>query len=225
MRHVAAVNRSCTIFKEIAMFKRKYVEILILFACGIALALALSGCRKKSEEAEPTKKQEKQVEESQVSTTAEPVSEADETPTPTVGTHPLQVIPLVGVWPVKFGMSEEDVIKHFGPPDKMEGRGIRLYYLASKGLSLLLDPRRGVWAIDCWSKQYPDAPPDLSTFAGKTKEGVAMGAGRKQIVAAYGEPDRTASKASLDTLYYDKLRIQFTLMQDSLVSIKLRASR
>ncbi|OHB64407.1 MAG: hypothetical protein A2168_07330 [Planctomycetes bacterium RBG_13_50_24] len=38
----------------------------------------------------------------------------------------LIIEPLVGIGPVKFGMSKEDVIKHFGPPDKVFADGTKL---------------------------------------------------------------------------------------------------
>lgn len=89
----------------------------------------------------------------------------------------------VGVGPVKFGMSKEQVILHLGQPDKVNGKGrgldrlvsrgisrtigpwngisifdswkhgTGLSYAASKGISVAVSPYGGVSVIDCWSKK------------------------------------------------------------------------
>lgn len=192
------------------MVTRKSVKILIMFACGIGLVLGLSGCKKNGEPPEDQT----------------PGSEVP-TKTATVDVSPpseqtLAIVPLQGLGPVAFGMSENEVIALLGQPDRTEG-GIGLFYLKSRGVSLLLHPRRGVSEISCWSKKYPGpGTPEMTTFTGKTKEGIGMGASREQVVAAYGEPDRTDSKDPLEILYYGKLGTQFWLAQNNLVSIKMR---
>jgi hypothetical protein len=119
-------------------------------------------------------------------------------------------------------MSKEQVMEVFGQPERMEGGGVALYYLTSKGVSVLIDPRRGVRGIDCWSADYPNPFPGMVTFVGKTDKGIGMGASRAQIVAAYGEPDGTSSGA-LETLRYHQLGMNFVLAQGSLVNLKIMA--
>ena len=143
--------------------------------------------------------------------------------TPSIAEEGLVIQLGVGVGPVKFGMSKEQVTEYLGEPDKIEGTGQGLNYVASKGISLLVSPTRGVMAIDCWSENYPLGT--VSNFAGKTKEGIGMNAGRAEIVAAYGEPDRTSSNGPLTTLHYGKLQTQFALMRDKLVNLKMNARR
>ncbi|HUU16808.1 MAG TPA: hypothetical protein VMW72_06655, partial [Sedimentisphaerales bacterium] len=54
----------------------------------------------------------------------------------------------------------------------------------------------------------------VTIFAERTKKGVAMGAGRNQIITTYGEPDRTASKEPFTILYYDNLRSEMIIAND-----------
>ncbi|MHC4061341.1 MAG: hypothetical protein ACYSUC_11235 [Planctomycetota bacterium] len=216
------------------MVQRNYARILILVACGIALTFGLSGCKD-----EPEQKDVPEIEGPndeiavEVGTTDEPPTTTptlpktnDVTPPPpppvTVDDQ-LQPIPGVGLGKVKFGMAKEQVTALLGEPDRIEAGGMALYYLRSKGLQILIDPGRGVRAIDCWSKDYPNAPHEMTTFAGKTEEGIGIGATREQIVAAYGEPDRTDTRPPFETLRYTKLRTHFVLTQNGLVNLKLLA--
>ncbi|MBA7477405.1 hypothetical protein ES707_12814 [subsurface metagenome] len=130
----------------------------------------------------------------------------------------------VGVGPVRFGMSKEEVIKHLGQPDKgIEELGqdtVRLDYISSRGLNFGLNPTVGVNYIKCYSKEYPGIS-HVDTFAERTTKGVAMGASHNQIVTAYGEPDRTDSNGPLTILYYDNLRSEMIITNDRLVGIKM----
>jgi hypothetical protein len=101
----------------------------------------------------------------------------------------MQVVPLVGVGPVKFGMSRGQVLELLGQPERTVGGGMAIYYLTSRGVRFSIDPRRGVQVIECWSAQHPRPSPGMVTFAGKTDKGIGMGASREEIVAAYGEPE------------------------------------
>ena len=221
------------------MTMRDYVRILVVFICGAALLLAPAGCRKKPQPPStpivtPSDEQPPVV----TPTDEQPpaVAPRDETPStpmvtdtapaaPEAGDDQMQIVPLAGVGPVKFGMSKQQVMEVLGQPERMEGGGVALYYLTSKGLSLLVDPARGVRTIDCWSAQYPNPFPGLVTFPGKTEKGIGMGASREQIVAAYGEPDPAGPSGALETLRYNELGMNFVLAQEHLVSIKITAPR
>jgi hypothetical protein len=228
------------------MAAREYVRILLVFACGAALLLASAGCRKKPRPpsigpvkpaaTEPTEPEpgatapaatapttpERAVPEPR--TTPETPEVTDETAVvPEAGDDQMVVVPLEGVGPVKFGMSKEQVMELLGQPERMEGGGIVLYYLTSKGVHFLMDRRRGVRTIDCWSDRYPMPFPGMVAFAGKTDKGIAMHASREEVVAAYGEPDRTDSTGTLETLRYGQLGISFALSSDGVVNIKIIA--
>ena len=136
---------------------------------------------------------------------------------------------LVGIGPVRFGMSKDQIIEHFGQPDKVLAKGTKLNYVSSKGLGFTVDPELGLKMIQCWSDNWPtELPFAVTTFAGRTKEGIGMGATREQIVAAYGQPDRTGTdskKGVIQNLDYDNLRIKFSLWQDKLISMTLEAPK
>ena len=129
----------------------------------------------------------------------------------------------VGIGPVKFGMSKKQVIEHFGEPDKIEGKDIGLDYIASKGLSFLLHPAKGLISIDCWSKEHPFPLAEIATFTGRTKEGIAMGASRKEIEIACGKPSRIATQGPLTMLEYDDFGVIFTVKSDRLVKFSTYA--
>ena len=137
--------------------------------------------------------------------------------------------PLVGIGPVRFGMSKDQVIEHFGRPDKVMAEGTKLSYVASKGLGFTVDSELGLQMIQCWSDNWPTKLPfAVTTFVGRTKEGIGIGATQEEIVAAYGQPDRTGTdsyKGVIQGLDYDKLRIKFSLWQDKLISMTLEAPK
>jgi hypothetical protein len=129
----------------------------------------------------------------------------------------------VGVGPIQFGMQKEEIIKFLGKPDKTDGMGQSLNYVESKGISLFVTSKQGVTTIDCWSENYPLGK--AKNFNGKTKEGVGMNARRAEIIAAYGQPDKTSSNGPLTTLHYEKLNAQFSLVDDKLVNLKMGVQR
>lgn len=129
----------------------------------------------------------------------------------------------VGIGPAKFGMSKDQVIEHFGQPDKTEGKDVGLDYIASKGLSFLLHPAKGLISIDCWSKEYPFPLAEIATFTGRTKQGIAMGARRKEIEATYGTPTSVTAQGPLSVLQYDDFGVLFTLKSNRLVKFSTYA--
>ena len=144
----------------------------------------------------------------------------------------LTVEPLVGIGDVKFGDSKDGVISTFGEPDEIQAQGNELNYVASKGMSLTIDADLGLQRIKLWSDNWPQKLPfTVSTFTGKTKADVGMGATREKIVAAYGKPDRTSTADSqslkdvIENLHYDKLKTKFTLAHGNLVAIILEAGK
>jgi len=146
----------------------------------------------------------------------------------------LIVEPLVGIGAVQFGMSKDEIIEHFGQPDKVTTRteGTKLNYVASKGLGFEVDSELGLAKIQCWSKNWPEKLLfTVANFTGKTKEGIGIGSTQEQIISAYGQPDRTdrkeigANKEIIEGLDYDKLRINFSIWQDKVISMTLEAPK
>ena len=224
------------------MFRRKYARILIFFACGAVLLLAVAGCRKKPSvpPVEPTPTEPTAMEPAPTETpeTSGTPVQPDPAPVPpgTVDDE-MQVVPLVGVGPVKFGMSRGQVLEVLGQPERMVG-GVAIYYLTSRGVRVSVDPRRGVRVIECWSAQHPKPFPGMVTFSGKTDKGIGMGASREEIVAAYGEPERVdeeivvvgpegrvSSERLLENLRYSQLGMTFVLTEGHLVKLKVGGPR
>lgn len=138
----------------------------------------------------------------------------------------LMIEPLVGIGPVRFRMSKDDVMEHFGQPDRIfEGKVTKLNYVPSRGLSFAVDAELGVHEISCWSEGM--LPSRVTTFAGRTTEGIGIGATQEKIVAAYGQPDRTStgSKRIIQNLHYDKLSAKFSLKEGRLMSMVLKAPK
>ncbi len=138
----------------------------------------------------------------------------------------LVIEPLVGIGPVRFGMTNDQIIEHFGQPDRtFEGKLTKLNYVPSRGLSFAVDAELGLQEISCWSEGM--LPSRVTTFAGKTKEGIGIGASEEEIVAAYGQPDRTSmdSRGIIQNLHYDKLSAKFSLKEGKLMSMVLEAAK
>jgi hypothetical protein len=132
----------------------------------------------------------------------------------------------VGIGPVQFGVSQEKVIEHFGRPDKIfEGKVTKLSYVRSRGLTFAFDAELGMQEISCWSEGM--LPSRVTTFAGKTKEGIGIGATQEEIVAAYGPPDSTStdSRGIIENLHYDKPNAKFSLKEGRLMSMILEAPK
>jgi hypothetical protein len=163
---------------------------------SLLLSVVLTGCTKKG--------QDKQAQE-------EPPAAA------------LTIEPLVGIGPVRFGASREEIARSFGPPDR-QATETDLNYVASKGLAFEMSPQGGLEKIKCWSDRMPVPPRfPVATFAGTTKEGIGMGTARERIVAAYGPPDKTDARGDIENLSYNKLCAKFTLWQGAVTSIILEA--
>ena len=141
----------------------------------------------------------------------------------------LIIEPLVGIGSVQFGTSVIELIEHFGQPDKVMAEGTKLNYVSSKGLGFTVDSELGLQMIQCWSDNLPkELPFAVTTFTGRTKEGIGIGSTREQIVAVYGQPDRKGDDSNKDVIQnldYDKLRIKFLIWQDKLISMTLEAPK
>ena len=138
----------------------------------------------------------------------------------------LIIEPLVGIGPIRFGMTKDQIIEHFGQPDQIfEGQVTKLHYVPSQGLNFAVDAKLGLQEIGCWSEGM--LPSRVTTFAGKTKEGIRIGATEEEIVAAYGQAERTStdSKGIIQSLHYDQLSARFSLQEGKLMSIVLEAPK
>jgi hypothetical protein len=132
----------------------------------------------------------------------------------------LVVTPRVGIGPVKFGMARPEVEKLLGKPDAVEAVGkngyVNLNY-GSRGFFLGLSKTLGVVTISCVAQKVMATR--VRDFAGKTDQGIALGAGKAAIVRAYGAPDRDDTNKGSTYLSYSKLQAHFTLFGDELVEM------
>jgi len=211
------------------MISKRVGKILVTFVCTFALIVFLNGCRKTTEEkevkepnvaapaAEPV--EQKPVEQKPVEKQKGPNEPTEKSPAAS-----MTIEPLVGLGPISFGMTAEQVIAQWGQPDKIEA-DVAMFYLSSRGVSLLLKYRGGVREIQCWSDQYPMQPPDMTikTFTGKTDKGIGMGATKEQVIAAYGNPNNTVAKGPLETISYDAMKLSFELANGVVVGIRFQA--
>ncbi len=81
--------------------------------------------------------------------------------------------------------------------------------------------------MSCLDRQ--EAPPGARRrFQGKTDKGIGIGAGRADVVAAYGPPDAVAAGAGPTdqaTLAYRTLGLSFGLVRDKVSQITLEVPR
>ena len=133
----------------------------------------------------------------------------------------MDIVPGVGVGPIKFGMTMDEVKQALGEPDRMHGKALE--YL-SLGLAVVVskqDGTVGAIMIGDGNGSYL-----VDRFKGATKEGICMKSTRQEIIAAYGAPEDTASEVpGFETLNYDSGRTEYSLKDGRLVHIALRPAR
>jgi hypothetical protein len=128
--------------------------------------------------------------------------------------------PNVGMGTLAFGDSREKVIQILGQPEQ----GLNQMDLGypSKGIFLLVVPKAGIMRFVAMSKKSA-GPFAMNDFAGKTDQGIAMGATRAQIQIAYGKPSNVTEHApDTEMLEFKDLNTTFTLFGDQLVQISMQ---
>jgi hypothetical protein len=138
----------------------------------------------------------------------------------------LVIEPLVGIGSIRFGMTRDQIVEYLGQPDRIfEGQVTKLNYVSSRGLNFVVDAALGLQEIGCWSEGM--LPSHVTTFPGTTKKGVGIGATQEEIVAAYGQADRTStdSKGVIQILHYEKLKAKFSLKDGKIMSMILEAPK
>lgn len=124
------------------------------------------------------------------------------------------VTPRVGIGPARFGMSREEVIKRLGKPDHefTQGRTLYLSYRRSRGFELGILPadhqHHGLSQVSCVARRDDLIDPSTE-FRGKTDKGIGIGAGRAEIIAAHGEPDRADEAPAVDGTVTDHTTIDY----------------
>ena len=132
----------------------------------------------------------------------------------------LVVTPLVGIGPVKFGMSREQAEKVLGKADAVRAEGKNGYVsmnYGSRGFFLGVGKTLGVVTISCASQAT--FATRIRDFAGKTDKGIALGATLADVTKAYGEPDRKETNHGSTYVSYNRLQASFTFFDDKLVEM------
>jgi outer membrane lipoprotein-sorting protein len=132
----------------------------------------------------------------------------------------LVVTPLVGIGPVKFGMSREEVEKVLGNADAVQAEGKNGYVsmnYGSRGFFLGVSKALGVVTIACASQAT--FATRIRDFAGKTDKGIALGATLADVIKVYGEPDRKETNQGSTYLSYNGLQASFTFFDGKLVEM------
>ena len=133
----------------------------------------------------------------------------------------MDVVPGVGVGPIKFGMTMDEVKQALGEPDRASGKALE--YLS---LGLAVTPSKRDGTVGAIMMGDGNGSYLVDRFKGATKEGIRMKSTRQEIVAAYGEPESAENEpGGQEVLHYDSGRTQYTLKDGRLVHIILLQSR
>jgi hypothetical protein len=136
------------------------------------------------------------------------------------------VTPLVGIGPVKFGMSRAEVEKLLGKPDFVEERGKSGYVdmsYGSRGFFIGVGKTLGVVIISCVAQKTMATR--VHDFTGKTDKGIALGSSQAAVIKAYGEPARKEKNMGSTYLSYAKIQADFTFYGDELVQMMFTRQR
>jgi outer membrane lipoprotein-sorting protein len=134
-----------------------------------------------------------------------------------------EVIPGVGLGPVKFYMSKEEALKILGKPDVEEDfeKGGSIGY-PSRGYNIFIGVKSGVVAgFSCFSQEEM-GPIKVRDFAGRTKEGIGIGSNVRDLEKAFGKPDSKENNGRQTTyVRYNRLGLSFTLFSDKIVGMTM----
>ncbi len=135
----------------------------------------------------------------------------------------LLVKPGIGVGDVKFGMTEDELMHHFGKPERVEnhGPGKHLMMYLSKGISFYVFDNIGIQSITFTSQEA------ISPFKGNdstamTKEGIGIGASEFQIKAAYGKSSSINVNGDVKAMKYVDIGLDFVLLSDKVTKFTIR---
>lgn len=164
----------------------------------------------------------------------------------------LVVSPTSGIGPVQFGMSREEVIRLLGKPDgidtfeaavavptpspvspapgkKFTSEGLEYNsrgFAVRTGILAGSPPSVGVVDIDCFNQVR--SGPIVREFAGRTPEGIRLGASWDDVLRAYGKPDcvldgiADGMRAADGRISYMRLGWEFDFYDKKLCRIRVR---
>lgn len=131
----------------------------------------------------------------------------------------LTVTPHVGIGPVKFGSSRDEVIKLLGKPDKEDS--MNLIY-ASQGFEIGVKQGQGVAVVSCYDKKFYQrsmVEKIARDFQGATDKGIKLGASQEQIIAVYGNPAKQKANGNQGKLMYPDQGLFFEIENNRLTKM------
>lgn len=136
------------------------------------------------------------------------------------------VTPLVGIGPVRFGMSRDEVEKLLGKADSVKEVGQNGYVdmnYGSRGYFLGVSKSLGVVLISCVAQEVMAIR--VRSFTGKTDKGISLGASLADTIKTLGAPDSRETNQGSTYLSYDKLKTNLTFFGDKLVQMQFSRPR
>jgi outer membrane lipoprotein-sorting protein len=131
--------------------------------------------------------------------------------------------PGLGLGPIRFGMSREQIESLIGKPDSYESDQTSLLYY-SRGFTLSVSHRSGLKGIHCLSHELEMHR--LRVFAGKTKEGIGIGSTLHDVEKVFGKPDRNESYAPGNQyLEFYRIGLSIRSYEDKVIEIDMTAGQ
>lgn len=162
----------------------------------------------------------------------------------------LVISPETGIGPVRFGMTQEEIIKLLGKPDQIGTSESTMPAQTKTGryskpqtyVSTVMNYDLRGFTLDLSSnyriggKKYPgygllgirvsnqvDRLPTTRDFQGKTKEGIRLGATPNAVLRVYGKPDQPIEQGSFSSLSYEKRGWTFEFRHGKLAAINVKS--
>ncbi len=130
-----------------------------------------------------------------------------------------EIIPGVGLGPIRFGMSRDKIESLIGKPDGYESNNTSLLYY-SRGFFLTVSHRSGLKNIHCVSQML--TMNQVREFAGKTKEGIGLGSSLREVEKVFGKPDRDEGHDAMNKeLVYTKVGLEIQFYGDKVINIDM----
>jgi len=206
------------------MVTKKYVRIVILLACGIALVLASSSCKKKEELGTGKEPNIPPKPGPIVDISPDKGPTIDISPKPGPSEKPAKAFviePLVGIDKVRFGMSVEQMKQILGEPYRVKGP---LYEYRDSGFAVFA-VNNTVTMIACGDRRSSDSAP-IKRCKSRTNKGIGMGSSQEDIIKAYGQPSSTQQlpgDGNAVMLRYNQLSSEFLLRNGKVIYMMFRA--
>lgn len=130
--------------------------------------------------------------------------------------------PGIGCLPVKYGMTQDQIVAILGKPDQFIGEHC-MDYSSTIGLSLLVHSKRGLLAIDCWGKDEKSTEGHYcgKDFIGKFSQGIGIGSTQEELEKIFGKSVDTSSVGGTKVLIYQDINTAFTLQEGKISHISM----